>query len=131
MLLSIAISIGFQKKIHEKVSAFNGDIIISNFDTNFSNDSKNPISINQEFYPEFNTIEGIKHVQATVSKGGVIRTETDFEGIVIKGVGKDYNWNYFSDFLIEGTLPNYQGELNEEILISDYLRKRLKIKYRR
>ena len=71
MLISIATGVGLQKKIHEKVSAFNGDIIISNFDTNFSNDSQNPISKTQDFYPKFTSIEGIKHIQATASKGGV------------------------------------------------------------
>ena len=45
MLISIASGVGLQNKIYEKVSAFNGDIIISNFDTNFSDDSQNPISI--------------------------------------------------------------------------------------
>ena len=128
MLISIATGVGLQKKIHEKVSAFNGDVIISNFDTNFSNDSQNPISKTQDFYPEFKIVEGIKHIQATASKGGVIRTATDFEGIVIKGVGADYNWEYFSDFLVEGNLPNFTESLNEEILISEYLTKRLHLK---
>ena len=59
MLISIATGVGLQKKIHEKVSAFNGDIIISNFDTNFSNDSQNPISKTQDFYPKFTSIEGV------------------------------------------------------------------------
>ena len=128
MLISIATGVGLQKKIHEKVSAFNGDIIISNFDTNFSNDSQNPISKTQDFYPKFTSIEGIKHIQATASKGGVIRTATDFEGIVIKGVGADYNWEYFSNFLVEGSLPNYADKLHEDILISEYLTKRLHLK---
>ncbi|MDG2052527.1 MAG: ABC transporter permease [Flavobacteriaceae bacterium] len=128
MLISIATGVGLQKKIHEKVSAFNGDVIISNFDTNFSNDSQNPISKMQVFYPKFTSVEGIKHIQATASKGGVIRTETDFEGIVIKGVGADYNWEYFSDFLVEGSLPNYADKLHEDILISKYLAKRLHLK---
>ena len=78
MLISIATGVGLQKKIREKVSAFNGDIIITNFDTNFSNDSQNPIFKNQPFYPKFETVQGIKHVQVSASKGGVIRTETDF-----------------------------------------------------
>ena len=89
MLISIASGVGLQNKIYEKVSAFNGDIIISNFDTNFSDDSQNPISINQEFYPIFNSVQGIKHIQATAKKGGVIRTLNEFEGVVVKGVGKD------------------------------------------
>ena len=128
MLTTIATSVGLQKKIHEKVSAFNGDVIISNFDTNFSNDSQNSISKAQDFYPKFTSVDGIKHIQATASKGGVIRTATDFEGVVIKGVGADYNWEYFSDFLVEGTLPNYVDDINEDILVSEYLTKRLHLK---
>lgn len=128
MLISIATGVGLQKKIREKVSAFNGDIIITNFDTNFSNDSQNPISKNQPFYPKFETVQGIKHVQVSASKGGVIRTETDFEGIVVKGVGDDYNWEYFEDYLTEGSLPDYTDELNEDILISEYLANRLHLK---
>lgn len=128
MLVSIATGVGLQKKIREKVSAFNGDVIITNFDTNFSNDSQNPISKNQPFYPEFKAIDGIKHVQVTASKGGVIRTETDFEGVVVKGVGVDYDWSAFYDFLVEGKLPDFKGELNEDILISNYLANRLQLK---
>ena len=128
MLISIATGVGLQKKIREKVSAFNGDIVISNFDTNFSNDSQNPISKNQDFYPTFKNIEGIKHVQITASKGGVIRTETDFEGVVVKGVGSDYDWGYFEDYLVEGKLPDFKSDLNSEILISEYLANRLHFK---
>lgn len=128
MLISIATSVGLQKKIREKVSAFNGDILITNFDTNFSNDSQNPISKNQPFYPKFKNVDGIKHVQITASKGGVIRTETDFEGVVVKGVGDDYDWTYFQDYLIEGQLPNFTQELNSDILISEYLANRLHLK---
>lgn len=128
MLISIATGVGLQKKIREKVSAFNGDIIITNFDTNFSNDSQNPISKDQDFYPTFKNIDGIKHVQVTASKGGVIRTETDFEGVVVKGVGNDYDWEYFKDYLVEGKLPDFKGDLNEDILISEYLANRLHLK---
>ncbi|PKA83642.1 lipoprotein-releasing system permease protein [Ulvibacter sp. MAR_2010_11] len=127
MLISIATGIGLQKKIREKVSAFNGDIIITNFDTNASDDSQIPISKNQDFYPEFKNVEGIKHVQITASKGGVIRTETDFEGVVVKGVGTDYDWTYFNDFLVEGTLPDYTEDLNSNILISSFLANRLQL----
>ncbi|WP_186987855.1 ABC transporter permease [Constantimarinum furrinae] len=127
MLISIATGVGLQKKIREKVSAFNGDIIISNFDTNFSNDSQIPISKNQPFYPKFTTVDGIDHIQVTASKAGVIRTETDFEGIVVKGVSEDYNWAYFDDFLVEGDLPDFSGDLGNEILLSSYLANRLQL----
>lgn len=128
MLISIATGVGLQQKIREKVSAFNGDIIISNFDTNFSNDSQVPISKKQEFYPEFNLVDGVKHIQVTASKGGVLRTANDFEGVVVKGVAADYNWQYFQEFLVEGRLPDFTRELNDEILISQYLLNRLQFK---
>src|SRR5690554_731421 len=128
MLIAIATGLGLQNKIREKVSAFNGDIIISYYDTNFSNDSQHPISKNQPFYPEFKDVEGIRHIQATASKGGVIRTETDFEGVVVKGVGQDFYWENFDEYIVEGRIPDFTGELNSEILISQYLANRLQFK---
>lgn len=128
MLVAIATGVGLQQKVREKVSAFNGDIIISNFDTNFSKDSQNPISKEQPFYPVFNEIPEIKHIQVTALKGGIVRTETDFEGVVVKGVGDDYNWQYFEEFLKEGRLPDYGETLNDEILLSEFISNRLGLK---
>ncbi len=128
MLVSIATGVGLQKKIREKVSAFNGDILITNYDTNQSDDSQIPISTDQEFYPVFTAVEGITHIQVTASKGAIIRTATDFEGVVVKGVGDDYQWDYFAEYLVDGRLPNFQGALNDEILIANYLARRLQLK---
>ena len=128
MLIAIATGIGLQKKVREKVIAFNGHLTINNYDSNISNESEFPVSTTQNFYPNFNTIEGVKHIQAVATKFGVIRTETDFEGTVLKGVGQDYNWSYLEDFLVEGNLPDYSNELHNEVLISSYLSNRLSFK---
>lgn len=128
MLIAIATGLGLQQKIRDKVVAFNGHIEITNYDTNASDESQIPISLNQDFYPEFKSIEGISHVQGVATKFAVIRTETDFEGVVVKGVGADYDWQYFKEFLIEGRLPDFTGMRNEEILISQYLANRLGFK---
>ena len=128
MLIAIATGLGLQKKVREKVIAFNGHLTINNYDTNSSNESKFSVSTQQDFYPNFNTVEGVKHIQAVATKFGVIRTETDFEGTVLKGVGKDYNWSYLEEFLVEGDLPDYSNELGNEVLISSYLANRLNFK---
>jgi lipoprotein-releasing system permease protein len=128
MLIAIATGIGLQQKIRDKVVAFNGHIEITNYDTNASDESQVPISINQEFYPNFKNVEGIKHVQGVATKFAIIRTEKDFEGIIVKGVGADYNWDYFKEFLVEGRVPDYSQKRNEEILISNYLANRLRFK---
>ena len=128
MIISIATGIGLQQKIREKVAAFNGHIIISNYDDNQSQVSVNPISIYQDFYPKFNNVEGISHIQAVASKAGIIRTEASFEGIIFKGVGKDYQWNNLKEYIVAGRLPNLLAKLNEEVLISEFLAKRLHLK---
>jgi len=128
MLIAVATGLGLQKKIREKVVAFNGHIIIHNFDTNASDESQVPIALDQDFYPEFSGIDGLKKVQAVATKFGVIRTMESFEGVVVKGVGKDYDWSYFQEFLVQGRLPDYSGKRNEEILISKYLANRMGFK---
>ena len=128
MLFAVAISLGLQQKIRDKAVAFNGHITISNFDTNLSEGAQAPIKKTQLFYPEFKEVAGITHVQAVAQKFGIIRTETDFEGLFLKGVGIDYNWQYFKEFLIQGTLPNYSESYSDEVLISEHLAKRLLFK---
>jgi lipoprotein-releasing system permease protein len=128
MIVSIATGIGLQQKIRQKVSAFNGHIIISSFNGNESDVSTEPVSTNQKFYPKFKNIDGISHIQAVASKAGMIRTESAFEGIVFKGVGKDYNWDNLKEYLTQGSIPNLKSELNNEILISEYLANRLNLK---
>ncbi len=128
MLIAIATSIGFKQKIREKVSAFNGHIQIYNYDNNNSEVSVHPITKNQPFYPDFKSVEGITHINIVATKGGIIRTENTFEGIIAKGVEDTYNWTYFKEYLIAGKLPNYSGDLSMEVLVSDYLAKRLALK---
>ncbi|APY07694.1 transmembrane permease [Winogradskyella sp. J14-2] len=128
MLIAIATGLGLQQKIRDKVVAFNGHIEITNYDTNASDESQVPISSDQDFYPNFNAVEEVTHIQGIATKFAVIRTDTDFEGVVIKGVGADYKWDYFKEFLVEGRLPDFSGKRNEEILISSYLASRLGFK---
>ena len=128
MIISVATGIGLQQKIRQKVAAFNGHIIITNYDENQSQLSLTPISTHQDFYPKFKNVEGINHVQAVATKSGIIRTETAFEGIIFKGVGKEYRWNNLQEYLVIGKLPNLNNQLNDEVLISEFLANRLNLK---
>ncbi|TAI49600.1 ABC transporter permease [Flagellimonas allohymeniacidonis] len=128
MLIAIATGVGLKHKIREKVAAFNGHIQISNFDNNTSEVSISPVSLNQEFYPEFKSVEGVEHVQAVATKGGIIRTEDTFEGMLAKGVGTDYDWRVFGEYLVDGRIPDYSGKLNDEVLVSRLMANRLQLK---
>ncbi len=127
MLVALATGVGLKYKIREKVSAFNGHIQIYNFDNNVSQVSVVPIARDQDFYPDFNLTDGVRHIQAVATKAGIIRTEDTFEGIIAKGVGPDYDWTAFRDFLVAGELPDYSGELGEEVLVSRLLANRLQL----
>lgn len=128
MLIAMATAKGLQNKIREKITAFNGHVQIYNFDTNNSDVSVVPVSTEQEFYPEFNSVKGINHIQAVATKGGVIRTEETFEGVIAKGVGTDFNWDVFEEFIVSGRLPDYSNKLNDEVLLSRRMANRLQLK---
>ena len=129
MLIAIATGIGLQTKIREKLVVFQGHIQIFAYDSNVSQVSAKPISLEQEFYPTFKEIPEVMHIQAVATKGGIIRTETTYESILAKGVGKDYHWQLMEDFLVEGRTPKVQGEeMTDEILMSTYLANRLHLK---
>lgn len=125
MMIAIATGIGLQQKIRDKAVAFNGHITIQEFNSNLSDESQVPISTEQDFYPEFKSVEGIRHIQGVATKFGLIRTETDFEGTILKGVGSDFNWDYFEEFLIAGELPSFGGRTSNDVIISQYLANRL------
>lgn len=127
MMVSVATGIGLQQKIREKLSGFNGHIQITNFDDNNSEITLNPVSKKQNFYPKFTTIDGIKNVQVFATKAGIIRTETDFEGIIFKGVGQEYDWTFFKEYLTKGRLPYFSKEVANEVLISEEISNRLNI----
>lgn len=128
MMIAIATGIGLQQKIREKLSGFNGHIQITNFDNNNSEITLVPVSKKQDFYPKFSSVEGIENVQIFATKAGIIRTETDFEGIILKGVANDYKWSFFEEYLVEGKLPNYTNEVSNDVLISQEIANRMALK---
>ena len=130
MLLAVAIGSGFQEKVRGKIAGFNGHIQIVNYDNNNSVLSLVPISKEQSFYPKFKDVTGVKNVQVFANKAGLLRTKTDFEGIVFKGVSTDYDWTFFSEYLVKGKLPNLHQERTKEILLSETVVNRLGLQLR-
>jgi lipoprotein-releasing system permease protein len=128
MMISMATGSGFQHKIRDKISGFKGHIQITNYDDNNSEVSITPIDKNQDFYPKFKTIDGIKKVQVFANKAGVIRTATDFEGIVFKGVSSNYDWSFFQEYLVEGKLPNFNQQRVRDVLLSKTVVDKLQLK---
>ncbi|PCH77872.1 MAG: transmembrane permease [Flavobacteriaceae bacterium] len=127
MMISMSTGFGLQQKIREKLAGFNGHVQITNFDDNYSDITLNPISTDQTFYPSFDAVSGIAHIQVYATKPGIILTEDTFEGIVFKGVSSDYNWDFMQSYLEAGKLPIYGETKSNEIVISTKLANSLEV----
>jgi lipoprotein-releasing system permease protein len=128
MLVSVATGLGLKYKIRDKISAFSGHVIITNYDSNVTDITLKPLEVDSNYYPKFKGIDGIKTVQSYASKAGIVRTETAFDGIVYKGVDTLYNLTEIGDYLVAGRLPKYGKDISNEILLSEYIANRLNFK---
>lgn len=128
MFVAVAILTGFQKEVREKVIGFGAHIQISHYDENSSLETK-PISTHQDFYPSLETIKGIRHIQVYATKAGIIKTADQIQGIVLKGIGPDYDLTFFSNKIIAGHFPHLSdtGKTND-VLVSKNLAALLKLR---
>jgi len=128
MFVAVAILTGFQKEVREKVIGFGAHIQISHYDENSSLETK-PISVHQDFYPSLETVKGIRHIQVYATKAGIIKTADQIQGIVLKGIGPDYDLSFFSNKMIAGHMLHLSdtGKTND-VMISKNLAALLKLR---
>jgi ABC-type transport system, involved in lipoprotein release, permease component len=127
MIVSVAIVTGFKNEITEKVLGFGGHIQIQNYDSNTSFETR-PITDTLAFVPKLNSIPGISHVQIYAYKPGIIKTETDIQGVVLKGVSTDFDWRFFKKNIAEGTVLSLSDTAtSNQILISKSIANLLKL----
>ncbi len=129
MLLSVAIVTGFKEKVRQKVIGFGSHIVISNYSSYNNSYTAEPVQKQQSFYPDIQNVKGIKHIQVFANKAGIIKTETDIQGIVLKGVGSDYDWSFFNENMLEGeSFTVSENKKTNKVVISKYIASLLKLK---
>jgi lipoprotein-releasing system permease protein len=126
MILAVAILTGFKQQIRDKIVGFGSNIQILNFDSNLSLETI-PISDTQSFIPKIRQMDGIKQIQVFATKAGIIKTAEAIQGVVLKGVGSDFDWKFFESNIVDGSVFTVSdtGRTNEVIIskkISDMLR---------
>ena len=127
MVMSICIVTGFQREVRNKVVGFGSHLQIVNNDNNYSKETTR-VPIDQEFYPELADKEGVGHIQVFATKPGILETEDDLQGVIIKGVGSDFDWQFFGGNLIAGdTLSTFTGGRSPDLLISSSIAKRMQL----
>ena len=128
MLISVAVVIGFKQEIRNKTIGFGGHIQITNFDNNNTYEM-NPIKADNGVITKIYSIDGVKHVQRFCTKPGIIKTDTEFQGIVLKGIDKDFDWNFFKSNMVEGKLIDLSGNsASNQIILSKHLANLLNLK---
>ena len=127
MILSVAIIVGFKKEISDKIIGFGSHIQISNFDSNSSYETS-PIAVNDSLINTIQTLPGIKHLSRFATKPGIIKTDTDAQGIILKGVDQHYDWEFFRNNMEEGTVPEILPDENStQVIISRHLANKLRL----
>ena len=127
MTISVSVVRGFQHEIQSKVIGFGGHLQIRNYQS-FQGLDDSPVSVNQQFYPGLDSVEGVRNIQVFLNKAGILKTEEELQGVIIKGIGRDFDWHFFKQNLITGdTFEIQEEERSEYALISQRIANRLRL----
>ncbi len=128
MILSVAVVTGFKKEIRDKVIGFGSHIQLVNFDSNSSFETV-PVNKNQVWLDRLNSLVGIKHVEVFATKPGIIKTGDEMMGMVLKGIGPDFDWSFFRENLVEGQIfAVNDSSSTDKVLISKQVSLLMKLK---
>jgi lipoprotein-releasing system permease protein len=118
MITAVMVVTGFRNEITNKVIGFGAHIRINNFDSNNSYEEV-PIDTRAKFVHKLKSNPSISHIQQYATKAGIIKTDEEIQGIVLKGIGRDYNLEYFKSKMISGkALQPGDSSASNEVMIS-------------
>ncbi|GAB3544278.1 ABC transporter permease [Spirosoma fluminis] len=129
LLVSFAVLFGFKRTIQQKIFLFGAHVQVAKFSNNYSYE-ESALPLNTALYREGNRIPGVQHIQAVALKAGILKTDDELTGVVLKGVGKDYNWALLRESLVAGTVPVVgadTGNGSTQLLISQTMANQLKV----
>lgn len=128
MIVSVCVVLGFKHTIRDKVIGFGCHATVSNFRT-AHNISHEPMALNDSLTDVLRGVRGVKHVQRYAYKQGILKTDSDFLGVMLKGVGEEYDTLFLHACLTEGSLPAFDDEsATREIVISQKMADQLLLK---
>ncbi|MDD7597339.1 MAG: ABC transporter permease [Prevotella sp.] len=128
MIVSVCVVFGFKHAVSAKVIGFGSHIQVANFMTLQTSESY-PIQMTDSLIKVLKNTQGVEHVQRFATKQGVLKTDSDFLGVVFKGVGPDFDSTFIHQNLIEGSIPAFSDtKSSNKILLSMSMAKKLKLK---
>ena len=128
MIVAVAVVVGFKHEVRDKVVGIGSDIVVTNFDGQKSYETK-PIVAGDSLMEVLRTTHGVKHVQRYSTKPGMIMTDDNFLGMVLKGVSQEYDWTFLKKHLQEGEIPAFNDTAStNRTLISRTIANKLHLK---
>jgi lipoprotein-releasing system permease protein len=133
IIIAFAVLFGYKRGIQQKIFVFGSHITVSKFSLNNSYE-ETPLRLQTPLYEQAKTMGDIRHIQAVATKAGMLKTADELSGAVLKGVGREYDWELFRSSLIAGSLPQFfkdSAQCNPgyscQILISKRMADRLQL----
>ena len=128
MIITVAVVIGFKGEVRNKVTGFGSHIQISNFDAVRSFET-HPVVVSDSMMAALSAYPDVKHVQRYSTKPGMIKTDDAFQGMVLKGVGPEFDPRFMQEYLLEGEIPVFSDSVSSnQVLISKALATKMKLK---
>ena len=128
MIIAVAVVIGFKSEVRNKVIGFGSHIQITNLDA-VSSYETHPIVVGDSMMTALDGYPEISHVQRFSTKPGMIKTDDAFQGMVLKGVGPEFDPRFLQEYLVEGEIPVFSDSVSSNrVLISKSLATKMKLK---
>ena len=128
MIIAVAVVIGFKSEVRNKVIGFGSHIQIANLDAVNSYET-HPIAVGDSMMTALAGYPQVSHVQRYSTKPGMIKTDDAFQGMVLKGVGPEFDASFFRSNLVEGEIPAFSDSVaTNQVVISKTLSDKLKLK---
>jgi len=128
MIITVSVILGFKHTIRDKVVGFGSHIRIESFMAQ-QTASPMPICINDTLMRRLKGTTGVKSIALYSMTQGILKTQGDFMGVAIKGVGKDYDLHFLQQHLVEGKMPAIgKDNASYELLLSRMIADKLSLK---
>lgn len=128
MIVSVFVVLGFKHTIRNKVIGFGSHIQVTNFMTQMSSDQY-PIVMSDSMMSVIRGIVGVKHAERFAYKQGILKTDSDFLGVMLKGVGPEFDSTFIHQNLIAGSIPKFADDATgNKIVISKNIADKLNVK---
>ena len=130
MIITLAFVNGFQEKVADKIFGFWGHIRVQKYETGKSLISEElPLTKNKAIEEIIAATTGVVSYQSFATKSAVLESNTEIEGVLIKGIEKNENHSALKKFLVKGRWMDFTGSMySKETIVSDAVAKQLQIK---